>query len=216
MFCCKWQVDQRANRFGSPLQRHLAAGEPPLRHGLQDTVQSTHFPSTDPLADTVCMNKMKPKQYFCSPSATSWKTWLWTSTSRFGEEWLSKSERRTLFFWWWWFYHGFTRPFRCILATDMARHNEILNRFKIIQPVFDFGNKEHKEVVRPQSGWGVHLFLPGSSWWSSSLPLVDEDHGEGKRHLQRGQADGCGRTLARLSTAGVLQPGLPLFAGIAN
>lgn len=37
---------------------------------------------------------------------------------------------------------------RCILATDMARHNEILNRFKMLQPVFDFNNKEHKEVVR--------------------------------------------------------------------
>ncbi|XP_075904690.1 high affinity cGMP-specific 3',5'-cyclic phosphodiesterase 9A-like isoform X2 [Nelusetta ayraudi] len=36
---------------------------------------------------------------------------------------------------------------KCILATDMARHNEILNRFKVIQPVFDFGNKEHKEVL---------------------------------------------------------------------
>lgn len=39
------------------------------------------------------------------------------------------------------------RLFRCILATDMARHNEILNKFKTIQPVFDFTNKDHKEVV---------------------------------------------------------------------
>ncbi|KAM9835987.1 high affinity cGMP-specific 3',5'-cyclic phosphodiesterase 9A-like [Aulostomus maculatus] len=36
---------------------------------------------------------------------------------------------------------------KCILATDMARHNEILNRFKVIQPVFDFTNKDHKEVL---------------------------------------------------------------------
>ncbi|XP_060888916.1 high affinity cGMP-specific 3',5'-cyclic phosphodiesterase 9A-like [Labrus mixtus] len=36
---------------------------------------------------------------------------------------------------------------RCILATDMARHNEILNKFKSIQPAFDFNNKEHKEVL---------------------------------------------------------------------
>uniref|UniRef100_A0A3B4V7R3 High affinity cGMP-specific 3',5'-cyclic phosphodiesterase 9A n=1 Tax=Seriola dumerili TaxID=41447 RepID=A0A3B4V7R3_SERDU len=35
----------------------------------------------------------------------------------------------------------------CILATDMARHNEILNKFKVLQPVFDFTNKEHKEVL---------------------------------------------------------------------
>ncbi|XP_061635593.1 high affinity cGMP-specific 3',5'-cyclic phosphodiesterase 9A-like isoform X1 [Phyllopteryx taeniolatus] len=36
---------------------------------------------------------------------------------------------------------------KCILATDMARHNEILNKFKTIQPVFDFRNKDHKEVL---------------------------------------------------------------------
>ncbi len=30
----------------------------------------------------------------------------------------------------------------------MARHNEILNKFKIMQPVFDFTNQDHKEVVR--------------------------------------------------------------------
>uniref|UniRef100_A0A3Q1EE36 Phosphodiesterase n=1 Tax=Acanthochromis polyacanthus TaxID=80966 RepID=A0A3Q1EE36_9TELE len=36
---------------------------------------------------------------------------------------------------------------KCILATDMARHNEILNKFKVMQPVFDFTNKDHKEVL---------------------------------------------------------------------
>ncbi|CAL9698433.1 unnamed protein product [Knipowitschia caucasica] len=36
---------------------------------------------------------------------------------------------------------------KCILATDMARHNEILNKFKSFQPAFDFSNKEHKEVL---------------------------------------------------------------------
>ncbi|XP_029922199.1 high affinity cGMP-specific 3',5'-cyclic phosphodiesterase 9A-like [Myripristis murdjan] len=36
---------------------------------------------------------------------------------------------------------------KCILATDMARHNEILNKFKVTLPVFDFKNKEHKEVL---------------------------------------------------------------------
>lgn len=36
---------------------------------------------------------------------------------------------------------------------------------------------------------------------------ADEDHGEGERHLQRGEADGRGRALAGLSAAGVLQPG---------
>uniref|UniRef100_A0A3Q3D8M7 PDEase domain-containing protein n=1 Tax=Hippocampus comes TaxID=109280 RepID=A0A3Q3D8M7_HIPCM len=36
---------------------------------------------------------------------------------------------------------------KCILATDMARHNEILNKFKSIQPVFDFRNRDHTEVI---------------------------------------------------------------------
>ncbi|XP_029941877.1 high affinity cGMP-specific 3',5'-cyclic phosphodiesterase 9A-like [Salarias fasciatus] len=36
---------------------------------------------------------------------------------------------------------------KCILATDMSRHNEILNKFKAMQPVFNFTNKEHKEVL---------------------------------------------------------------------
>ncbi|KAJ3591884.1 hypothetical protein NHX12_007015 [Muraenolepis orangiensis] len=36
---------------------------------------------------------------------------------------------------------------KCILATDMTRHNEILNKFKTILPVFDFSNKDHKDVL---------------------------------------------------------------------
>lgn len=37
---------------------------------------------------------------------------------------------------------------RCILATDMARHNEILAQFKDITPEFDFSNKSHTDLVR--------------------------------------------------------------------
>uniref|UniRef100_A0A3Q2GN36 High affinity cGMP-specific 3',5'-cyclic phosphodiesterase 9A n=1 Tax=Cyprinodon variegatus TaxID=28743 RepID=A0A3Q2GN36_CYPVA len=36
---------------------------------------------------------------------------------------------------------------RCILATDMTRHNEILNKFKSILHGFDFSNKEHKDLL---------------------------------------------------------------------
>ncbi|XP_061092655.1 high affinity cGMP-specific 3',5'-cyclic phosphodiesterase 9A isoform X3 [Conger conger] len=36
---------------------------------------------------------------------------------------------------------------KCILATDMTRHNEILNKFKSILSSFDFGNKDHKDVL---------------------------------------------------------------------
>ncbi|PSN51247.1 High affinity cGMP-specific 3' [Blattella germanica] len=36
---------------------------------------------------------------------------------------------------------------RCILATDMARHNEILAQFKEITPEFDFSNKAHTNLL---------------------------------------------------------------------
>ncbi|KAG2459314.1 PDE9A phosphodiesterase, partial [Polypterus senegalus] len=36
---------------------------------------------------------------------------------------------------------------KCILATDMARHNEILNQFKSLLPAFDFSNKDHKDLM---------------------------------------------------------------------
>lgn len=36
---------------------------------------------------------------------------------------------------------------RCILATDMARHNEILQQFKEITPEFDYNNKAHVNLV---------------------------------------------------------------------
>jgi len=38
---------------------------------------------------------------------------------------------------------------RCILATDMARHNEILTQFMEITPVFDYSNRAHINLVRP-------------------------------------------------------------------
>lgn len=38
---------------------------------------------------------------------------------------------------------------RCILATDMARHNEILDQFReAIEEGFDFTNKVHVNLVR--------------------------------------------------------------------
>ncbi|XP_040924932.1 high affinity cGMP-specific 3',5'-cyclic phosphodiesterase 9A isoform X2 [Betta splendens] len=36
---------------------------------------------------------------------------------------------------------------KCILATDMTRHNDILNKFKSILSAFDFTNKDHKDVL---------------------------------------------------------------------
>ena len=51
---------------------------------------------------------------------------------------------------------------RCILATDMAKHNEILNSFKDLLPTFDFSNKDHKNQVRP----GTTVFL----YVSTALP----------------------------------------------
>ncbi|XP_046328914.1 high affinity cGMP-specific 3',5'-cyclic phosphodiesterase 9A-like isoform X5 [Haliotis rufescens] len=36
---------------------------------------------------------------------------------------------------------------KCILATDMAKHNEILHSFKSIVSTFDFTDKEHRSVL---------------------------------------------------------------------
>lgn len=36
---------------------------------------------------------------------------------------------------------------RCILATDMAKHHEILKNFKSVISMFDFSVKEHKDLV---------------------------------------------------------------------
>lgn len=36
---------------------------------------------------------------------------------------------------------------RCILATDMARHNEILTQFIEITPTFDYSNEAHINLV---------------------------------------------------------------------
>lgn len=36
---------------------------------------------------------------------------------------------------------------RCILATDMARHNEILSQFQEISPNFDYSNQAHVNLV---------------------------------------------------------------------
>lgn len=45
---------------------------------------------------------------------------------------------------------------RCILATDMARHNEILTQFKEVTPIFDYSNRAHINLV---SG---HAIFPNS------------------------------------------------------
>lgn len=36
---------------------------------------------------------------------------------------------------------------RCILATDMARHNDILTQFREIISIFDYKNNSHKNLV---------------------------------------------------------------------
>lgn len=41
---------------------------------------------------------------------------------------------------------------RSILATDMARHNEILCQFREITPEFDYANKTHTNLVSTDMG----------------------------------------------------------------
>ena len=38
--------------------------------------------------------------------------------------------------------------YSCILATDMAKHSEILVNFKAVVPKFDFKNKDNRTLVR--------------------------------------------------------------------
>ncbi|XP_039673149.1 high affinity cGMP-specific 3',5'-cyclic phosphodiesterase 9A isoform X1 [Perca fluviatilis] len=48
---------------------------------------------------------------------------------------------------------------KCILATDMTRHNEILNKFKSILPAFDFNNRDHRDVVRREQKTVLMMIL---------------------------------------------------------
>lgn len=60
---------------------------------------------------------------------------------------------------------------RCILATDMARHNEILSQFKEITPEFDYSNKAHVNSVSffdsaaPVYGWFDFYFRCSYVWY---------------------------------------------------
>lgn len=47
---------------------------------------------------------------------------------------------------------------RCILATDMARHNEILGQFTDIIPEFDYSSKAHINLVSGRKGGGGAFF----------------------------------------------------------
>lgn len=42
---------------------------------------------------------------------------------------------------------------RCILATDMARHNEILTQFQEITSTFDYSNEAHINSVSFQRSY---------------------------------------------------------------
>lgn len=43
---------------------------------------------------------------------------------------------------------------KCILATDMAKHGEILNQFKKIVDTFNYDDAEHKSLVKKKGGGG--------------------------------------------------------------
>lgn len=54
---------------------------------------------------------------------------------------------------------------RCILATDMARHNEILSDFREIMPDFSYENRAHINVVcwlacnESKKGWVRNIMI---------------------------------------------------------
>lgn len=57
---------------------------------------------------------------------------------------------------------------RCILATDMARHNEILAQFKEITPIFDYSNKVHVNSVIYKNFFRWIIF---KTWFNCVLQL---------------------------------------------
>lgn len=61
---------------------------------------------------------------------------------------------------------------RCILATDMARHNEILGQFTDIIPEFDYSSKAHINLVSGRKGGGRGVFLKETGEPSSSSVYV--------------------------------------------
>ncbi|KAJ8951049.1 hypothetical protein NQ318_003745, partial [Aromia moschata] len=67
---------------------------------------------------------------------------------------------------------------RCILATDMARHNEILTNFKDILPSFNYNDKAHVNLVEVTKK-AIPLYGPNKSI----------------RHIQRSSAHGRGGTM---------------------
>lgn len=74
---------------------------------------------------------------------------------------------------------------RCILATDMARHNEILDQFKQITPIFDFDNLTHANLVSlftQTLGAEMNFFLQ----------LISAHNGadQGGRYFKRGETHG--------------------------
>jgi high affinity cGMP-specific 3',5'-cyclic phosphodiesterase 9 len=61
---------------------------------------------------------------------------------------------------------------RCILATDMARHNEIVNQFREIVPYFDPTNKAHVNLVS-EWDWGSGVVVLETNYLClSSLKLL--------------------------------------------
>lgn len=78
---------------------------------------------------------------------------------------------------------------RCILATDMARHNEILTQFIEITPIFDYNNRAHINLVS--------AITPSPSSFPLShslvcLPAALHDTYQGGGHIERGTTHGCG------------------------
>lgn len=112
----------------SALQRHIAAGESPLRGGLPDPVTSR-------------------VQHLCKCGSRSLQT---DPTGKIRpQKWLPVAKRQLFFF----LIMGlfcFSRTqaiITLILATDMARHGEILDSFKQKVDNFDFTNEEHVTCV---------------------------------------------------------------------
>ena len=98
---------------------------------------------------------------------------------------------------------------RCILATDMARHNEILTQFQEATPEFDYTNKVHTNLVSNCVTGALYMlclhncFTPASCLPFTGTALHGSD--QGGRHFERGATNGRGGTVGRPAAAGVFR-----------
>jgi hypothetical protein len=99
---------------------------------------------------------------------------------------------------------------RCILATDLARHNEITTNFRAIAPIFDYTNKDHRQMVCLP----LKISLTCCYTLDNQLYIIcdqcaaDVNRYQSGRCVKRVSPNERGRAMAGVSAGGVLCAGV--------